>query len=87
MRIEPYKPEYLNDVRRLIADYRVTLRSFKGLESTPDPAAAAEELQDYLREEMPIFVALSDEEVVAYMVLRIDAPCVWGESIYVLPTH
>lgn len=87
IRIEPYSPEYFVDVTRLIADYRVTLRSFKGIESTPKLVEAEEELQDYLAAKMPIYVALSDETVVAYMVLRIEAPCVWGESIFVLPGY
>lgn len=87
IRVEPYRSEYSRAVTGLIADFRVTLRSYKGIESTPDIAAAEEELLDYLKDDMPIYVALSDEQVVAYMVLRIDAPCVWGESIYVMPAH
>ena len=87
MHIERYSPKYFDDVARLIADFRVTLRSFKGIESAPRLEAAKEELQDYLANDMPIYIAVVEEQVAAYMVLRIDAPCVWGESIYVAPSY
>ena len=67
----------------LVADFRVTLRSFKGIESKPDLEAGREEIQSYLEEGWPVFAAEEDGKLVGYLVCRIDEPCLWVEHIFV----
>ena len=67
----------------LVAQFRVTLRGFKGVDSEPDVPAGATELAEYLDAGYPAYLARVDGEAAGYIVCRVDAPCVWGESIYV----
>ena len=69
----------------LTAQFRVTLKAFRGISSEPDPEAGAEELREYLRAGFPVFTAKRDGVFCGYLVCRVDEPCVWVESIYVLP--
>ena len=67
----------------LVAAFRVTLRSCKGIESEPDPEAAREEILDFLDRGYPVFAAEHDGEAVGYIACRIEEPCLWVEHIYV----
>ena len=69
----------------LVADFRVTLRAFKGIVSRPDAASGTEELQEYLDAGFPVYAAMDGEIPVGYMVCKIEEPCVWVEQIYVIP--
>jgi hypothetical protein len=44
----------------LVAQFRVTLKSFKGISSVPDEAAGAAELKEYLDAGFPIYIARAD---------------------------
>ena len=67
----------------LAADFRVTLRSFKGIESQPDIVSAKEEILDFLKSGYPVFAAEENGELAGYIVCRIDEPCLWIEQIFV----
>ena len=69
----------------LVAQFRVTLKAFKGIHASPDAIAGAAELKEYLDAGFPIYAARSENGYCGYLVCRVDAPCVWVESIYVLP--
>ena len=67
----------------LIAAFRVTLRSYKGIQSEPDLAQAQEEISWFLDNGYPVFAAEENGEAVGYIVCRIEEPCLWVEHIYV----
>lgn len=67
----------------LTADFRVALKSYKGIPSVPDLSAANDELLEYLSVGFPVYAAIYQDEPAGYMVCRIDAPCVWVESLFV----
>ncbi|MBR6108204.1 MAG: GNAT family N-acetyltransferase [Clostridia bacterium] len=71
----------------LIAAFRVTLNALRGIASAPDIAAAREEFLEYLNAGFPMFGAEEDGGLIGYIVCRIDAPCLWVESIYVRGEH
>ncbi len=67
----------------LIAAFRVTLRSYKGIQADPDPEWAREEISEFLEKKYPVFAAEQDGEAVGYIACRIEEPCLWVEHIYV----
>lgn len=69
----------------LVADFRVTLNSFKGIQSEPDIASGKEEILEFLEAGYPVFAAEDEGNIVGYVVCRIDDPypCVWVEHIFV----
>lgn len=67
----------------MIAAFRVTLWSFKGIKAEPDLEWAREEAVEFLDRGCPIFAAEHDGELTGYIVCRIDEPCLWVEHIYV----
>ncbi len=76
-----------SEIGSLVADFRVTLKSYKGITAFPDAAAGAGELKEYIDANFPCFAAVCDGEYVGYIVCRIDDPCVWVESIYAKPEY
>ena len=77
----------LNDIDDELAEmvtlFRVELRSYKGIVSTPNLETGKEEMEEYLLAKFPVFVALVDGNYAGYMVCRIQDDVVWVESIYV----
>ena len=69
----------------LVVDFRKTLNSFKGYDSTIDVDEAVEELQYYLNKKYPVFAISDNGRYIGYGVCRIDDDVVWLESIYVRP--
>ena len=78
----PFKDRYFNEVASLLALFRVALREFKNIKSIPDLESAKEELTGYVDEKWPIYIAIKDEKVVGYILLRVDG-VVWVEHIFV----
>lgn len=70
-------------VSPLIADFRVTLQSYKGIRAKPDPEGAREEIHEFLEKGYPVFAAEQDGELAGYIVCRIEEPCLWVEHIFV----
>lgn len=85
MTIEPLTAEKLDQAAGLTADFRVTLKSYKGISASPDIAAGKAELQEYLDAGFPMFCAVERGEPLGYLACRVEEPCVWVESIYVRP--
>ena len=77
----------VENVAPLIAQFRVELRSYKGITSKADIEAAKGEFNDYIKSGYPIYAYKKDNEVAGYLVCRIDNEVVWVESLYVLKTH
>lgn len=71
-------------ISRLIAQFRVELKQFKGITSTPKIEQAKEEFKEYIEEKYPTFVAEDNsKELLGYLVCRIDGSVVWTDSIFV----
>ena len=83
--VEEIGAESIPQVAPLVAQFRVTLKAFKGIHESPDAEAGASELKEYLDAGFPVYAARSGDRYCGYLVCRVDAPCVWVESIYVLP--
>ena len=84
MEIREVKLNDINDeLAEMVVLFRVELRSYKGIVSTPNIEAGKEEMDEYLLADFPVFVALVDENFAGYMVCRIQDDIVWVESIYV----
>ena len=47
-------------VAPLVAQFRVTLKSFRGISSVPDEAGGAAELKEYLDAGFPVYTARAD---------------------------
>ncbi len=67
----------------LIADFRVALSSYRGIEAKPDIESAREEIAEFLERGFPVFAAEENGEAAGYLVCRLDGPCVWVEHIFV----
>lgn len=67
----------------LIASFRVTLRSYKGMKAEPDFGWAKEEAYEFLDKGYPIYAAEHNGELAGYIVCRIEEPCLWVEHIFV----
>ncbi|MBO4562812.1 MAG: GNAT family N-acetyltransferase [Clostridia bacterium] len=71
----------------LMAGFRVKLRSFKGEITEPDTDSGEAELNEYLDNGFPAFIAAVGDTPVGLMVCRLDEPCVWVEALYVAPEY
>jgi ribosomal protein S18 acetylase RimI-like enzyme len=83
--IEKLTESELLSTAPLAAQFRVALKSFKGISSVPDEAEGMAELKEYLDAGFPVYVARADGTYCGYVVCRVEEPCVWVESIYVHP--
>ncbi len=86
MQVIEFEQKYFDKTSELLANFRVTLRAFKNIESKPDLEAAKEELNWAIKDKWPIYLVENNKEIVGYMLLRIDG-CVWVEHIYVDPNY
>ena len=87
IRIERATESDLHRLAPLTAAFRVALKGYKGIHAESDVEAAAAELREYFAADWPIFAARLGETVCGYAVCRVEAPCVWVESLYVLPEY
>ena len=71
----------------LVAAFRVTLHSYKGIPAEPDTDAAREEIHEFLSKGYPVFAAEHDGETVGYIACRIEEPCLWVEHIFVIEAY
>jgi GNAT superfamily N-acetyltransferase len=86
MDIRNYQPKDRDQVISLIADYRVFLSGLKSFSKAPDLDAAKNELEDYLGPRYLIYVATLDDEILGYLVCRVDQDVVWAESLFIKPS-
>ena len=71
----------------LAAEFRVALRSYKGIWSQPDIGSAKEEILEFLKSGYPVFAAEENGELIGYIVCRIEEPCLWVEQLFVKKEH
>lgn len=83
MDIQKIDESYADILAPLVADFRVILRSYKGVVSKPDVKAGREEVIDFLKCRYPIFVAKDAGKCVGYIVCRIEESLLWVEQLYV----
>ncbi len=76
-------PEDIPAVAPLTAAFRTTLLSYKGILASIDLMAARRELAEYLEAGYPVYAAFDGQTPTGYMVLRIEEPNVWVESLFV----
>ncbi|MHA2373382.1 MAG: N-acetyltransferase family protein [Candidatus Thorarchaeota archaeon] len=85
MQVRPFREGDKKEVAFLIAELRVTLAGLKGKTAELDPQAASKELDEYLSLNSPLFVAELENQVVGYIICRVDGNTVWAEMMYVRP--
>lgn len=73
----------IEKIASLVADFRVELCSYKGIETKPDIEAGKEDLLYFLKAQYPVFAAEDNGEIVGYLVCRIEDEVLWVEHIYV----
>ena len=83
MKIVKIDAETAEKVVPLIAAFRVTLRSYKGISAEPDYEWAKEEALEFIGKGYPIFAVEQNNELIGYIVCRIEEPCLWVEHIFV----
>ncbi|MBE6069758.1 MAG: GNAT family N-acetyltransferase [Clostridium lundense] len=71
------------EIAPLVADFRVTLSSFRGIDSKPDIDSGTEEIMDFLNNGWPVFSAVDGNVFAGYIVCKIEEPCLWVEQLYV----
>ena len=86
-KIEKLTKASVQELAPLAASFRVTLKAFKGIQAAKNEAEGASELKEYLDAGFPVFTARKDGAYCGYLVCRVDEPCVWVESLYVLPEY
>ena len=62
----------VDETATLVADFRVELNSYKGIEARPDIQEGKEDLLYFLKAQYPVFVAKEDGKAVGYLVCRIE---------------
>lgn len=72
-----------NSLAQMVALFRVELRSYKGVDSSPNIEAGREEMEEYLAAGFPVYAAIIGGEYAGYVVCRVDHEVVWVESIFV----
>ena len=75
--------EVTHALAEMVAQFRVELRSYKGMVSKPNIEAGQEEMEEYLSARFPVYAALVDGKYTGYVVCRIDSEVVWVESLFV----
>lgn len=71
----------------LLAEFRVTLRAYKNIQSQADIESGKEEILYFLKSSYPVFAAEDDGVFVDYIVCRIAEPCLWVEHLFVSQEH
>lgn len=74
----------VTELAPLVADFRVALKSYKGISSVPNVETGKDELLEYLDADFPVYAAIHQEQFVGYLVCKVEEPCVWVESLFVM---
>lgn len=67
----------------LVADFRVSLSSLKAVDQMPDVSEAKDELLSFMTKNYPMFVAKEAEEIIGYLICKVEDFIVWVEQFYV----
>lgn len=81
--IRPYHIADKEEVVTMIASLRVFLAKLKSIDRNLDLESAADELESYLRNNFPVFIAEERDGLAGYLVCKIEDDVVWAESIFV----
>jgi len=87
MIIREYESRDTDQLVCLISVFRVTLSALRGIEREPDIDAARDELGSFTPPRFRLYVAESGDELVGFIVCKIEDNVVWAESLYVIPTR
>jgi GNAT superfamily N-acetyltransferase len=87
MNIFTAAPEDADGVAGLIAKFRVEILKLKNIQSEENHQNAVNEFGDYITAGYPIYVCKDENELIGYLVCRIDQSVVWVESLFVLEHH
>ncbi|MFX0030249.1 MAG: GNAT family N-acetyltransferase [Candidatus Hermodarchaeota archaeon] len=86
MNIRLYESKDKKNVIKLIGMFRIRTAQLKGIEKEIDLQNAEEELEYYLKQDYPIYIAEDNElNLIGYHVFRVENEIVWSESLYVIP--
>jgi ribosomal protein S18 acetylase RimI-like enzyme len=86
MKIISYNDVFKTKLIPLIAQNAISLAKLKNREKEVDFEAANEDLEYYLRNKFPFFLAIDDDnKILGFTVCRIDENVVWDELLYVIP--
>ena len=66
--IEQMKEAEIPELAPLVAQFRVTLKAFKGITASPNENEGASELQEYLDAGFPVYTARKADKVCGYFV-------------------
>ena len=83
MKIYRIDEKDIDRIAPLVADFRVELCSYKGIEAVPDIEEGKEDLLYFLKEQYPVFAAEENGEMAGYLVCRIEDEVLWVEHIFV----
>lgn len=67
----------------LVAAFRVHLKSYKGIRSSPNIENAIEETIEFFHSGFPIYAVEDGDTLAGYIVCRIHEPCLWVEHLFV----
>lgn len=67
----------------LVAAFRVTLQSYRGIVAEPNLEAANEEILSFLNLDYPVFAVEDSGEYLGYIVCKVESPCLWVEHLFV----
>lgn len=86
VRVREASPDDRRELIEMMAEFRVTLASFKGISRERDLASAGAELEVYEAKGFPIYIAEDDDgKLLGFVVCRVDDGVVWVEALYVRP--
>ncbi len=85
MIVKVAKKNDIDNVARLIAQFRLEHKLIKGIRSSLDIESAKKEFREFIDANFPIYMVINEsEEVLGYIVCRIQDNVVWVEQIYVV---
>jgi len=88
MKVKGLHEEDIQETAELVARFRVELSNLRRIKKQLNVTAAAEELNEFVDNGFPVFVAENDDKaIIGYIVCRIEGDVVWAESLYVLPEY
>jgi len=70
-------------IAKLIAMFRCELKSLKGIEANLNITGAQDEFKEYMNAKYPIFVAANGNNLIGYLVCKIENGVVWAEYLFV----
>ena len=85
METRPFSPHDKESVVRYIAEFRVTIALLKNKTIALDLKSAQHELEEFLENDHPVFVAEVRGNITGYVICRVDDSVVWAEHLYIAP--